>query len=533
MFAPMIWLLFSAFQSDLAGQPAEGLTYEFFQKARLLWAEACRSHGLNPQEEPFWIGQEQSIVVTLEGHYRVPWSTREIKLERELWCRSDGGALHQTLRRKRGERQIEDVVALVGERALRRDLEQSDWTSVDSDSEDWAEWQRELLDKSPIALLHQIAARLPNLLWLGSVDEGERRVLSYADQQGRQLVLFFDRQSNLLRKVEVLHHHAGFGDQLAVIQFDDYRRVQGLMLPFRIEERRYEGGVGYSSITEVKAYHLFQSPRSLDFGELAEGLKPMTRELLWHDLGEGLYSVTLSDHKARSFVVAFSDYSVILDAVGDSSASEQLLNLVQEKLPQQPVRYVAISHFHPFYTWGIRPYIHRGIKIMATPAVMPYLERLAANPHLTLPDALSLEPQTLQLRPVINRLELRDEQQHLELYDIGEASHHTSEYLVYYLPKLKLLIQGDLVWMRADQPQYKANPRAKGLMEAIEARQLEVETVGTTILHENFLNWVPIALLRDAVEGKNALFRANGHKNPERHQLLHPVWPTGSSRLQP
>lgn len=518
---------------ELKGKPAEGFTYDRFRQARSVWQKACAAHGVDPAatNAQRWLCSEFDIQIELEGHYATPWTTRDIPLTASQALREDGLAFWQKVERtRRGKTEYEEV-ALVAATARFRDYGQSDWNDVqEADKGDsWKEWRRDLDLREPQRLLARIAAHLPRLQWLGdSPHEPRLTVLSLSEDDGTVRSLFFDKETGLLARIETLFHHHGFGDQLDVIRFDDYQAVDNGKVPFKLTERRYSGGVGIITHWQrQEAKYQRDQPQvhqSIWGGEAA--IPAVNEGLSWRDLGQGVYSVAVAEHEARVFVVAFNDHSVVLDAVGDSRSTEQLLELVSQKLPGQPVTKVVISHFHPFYTWGIRPYVQRGVEIITTPTVMPYLQQLTGNAHALMPDRLFFDPQPLNITHVTDRLVLEDERNRLEIYDIGEHSNHTPEYLVTYFPKLKLLIQGDLLWMRPDRPRHRASSRGKGLYTAIQERNLDVVTIGTTINHENFLNWIPMATLAHAVAGGNSDFGKTAGRS-ESITPIHRTWPLG------
>ena len=70
-----------------------------------------------------------------------------------------------------------------------------------------------------------------------------------------------------------------------------------------------------------------------------------------------------------------------------------------------------------------------------------------------------------------------DDKMQLEIYHIGAQSAHTEDYLIYYFPEHKLLMEDDLAWINEEGPLKKAGPRQAGLYKAIADRKLEVEKI--------------------------------------------------------
>src|SRR4029453_11446988 len=95
-----------------------------------------------------------------------------------------------------------------------------------------------------------------------------------------------------------------------------------------------------------------------------------------HDLGRGAYIIELPPSDARSLLVAFSDFAVIVEAGHYSEISARLLATANHLLPDKPVRYVAMTHHHPLYANGLRPYVQHGVTVLATAAGAPCFSNL-------------------------------------------------------------------------------------------------------------------------------------------------------------
>jgi hypothetical protein len=68
----------------------------------------------------------------------------------------------------------------------------------------------------------------------------------------------------------------------------------------------------------------------------------------------------------------------------------------------------------------------------------------------------------------------------LDAIDIGEASQHTAEYVVFYLPGARVLLEGDLGWFTRDDGTPRVGGRAAGLLAALDARGLAIDTMVQT-----------------------------------------------------
>ena len=111
----------------------------------------------------------------------------------------------------------------------------------------------------------------------------------------------------------------------------------------------------------------------------------------------------------------------------------------------KPVKYVVVTHHHDDHSGGLRSYVAEGVTVVTTPANQKYFERMAASSFTLFPDDQTRAPRKPLFEFVSGgRRTYTDGKQTLEVIDIG-PSPHAQQMLVVYLPKEKLVFQGDLV----------------------------------------------------------------------------------------
>jgi glyoxylase-like metal-dependent hydrolase (beta-lactamase superfamily II) len=139
---------------------------------------------------------------------------------------------------------------------------------------------------------------------------------------------------------------------------------------------------------------------------------------------------------------------------------------------------VFFGHHHPSYTGGLRAFIAAGALVHAPAHSAQFVEHLAALPFQLTPDRLARRNVPPRIEPFTGNIELRDDRGAvIEAIDIGKESNHTDEYVVFYLPRHKLLFQGDLGWYAEPNGPIRASRRAPGLLRVIAARGLVVDTL--------------------------------------------------------
>lgn len=194
-------------------------------------------------------------------------------------------------------------------------------------------------------------------------------------------------------------------------------------------------------------------------------------------LAPGVHEITLPTADSRSLAIEFLDHLVLCETSFDNPAGEQLLAALDEHLPGKPVRYVLFGHYHPHYTGGLRPVMARGAVVVAPPLGAAFAAEIAARPFRNPPDVLAASGRQPAVETFRGERTFRDDSNELVAIDIGKDSHHTDEYVVFWLPRQGILFEGDLGWFAGPNSLRGGGARARGLLQAIDERKLPVTTL--------------------------------------------------------
>lgn len=192
------------------------------------------------------------------------------------------------------------------------------------------------------------------------------------------------------------------------------------------------------------------------------------------ELAPGVWSADMEDLDSRSLIVEFADHLALIEIAVGSSNGERLVDAAIRRWPQKPIRQVFFSHYHPHYSGGLRAAIATGATVITTPGNEAFVRRLAALPFRLEPDRLARSPRPLSLRTFSGRLELADSSNHLVAIDYGARSQHTDEFVIFWLPRAKLLFEAELGWVKSGD-QLRASRRAKPLLDYLATEGIEVE----------------------------------------------------------
>jgi glyoxylase-like metal-dependent hydrolase (beta-lactamase superfamily II) len=300
----------------------------------------------------------------------------------------------------------------------------------------------------PHVMLMTARERAATLRFLGQEDFDGRKqnVLSFALPDGTVWTLFFDAATNLLTKYENLDTDARVGDVTQEFIFRDYTNAGGVKIPAgRIVKR---GGeiiqdfkVSDIQVNTHPAESAFERPQG--FEDLpANNPTPVPTVA---ELAKDVYLVQDAANGYNVMFVAMNDYILVAEAPLNEGTSRRVMAKIKETVPNKPIKYLVATHFHDDHSGGARTYLAEGATLVTTPGNKNYFEAMAKAVRTITPDALMLTPRPPVIETVQNMKRVFTDDAHtVEIYDIGPGP-HAKEMLIVYLPKEKLVFQGDLL----------------------------------------------------------------------------------------
>ena len=342
--------------------------------------------------------------------------------------------------------------------------------------------------------------RAPTLRYAGeeSFEGRPHHVVIFAAANGVLMNLFFDAKTNLLSKYEQMVTDPVDGDVVQEVIYPGYRAVGKIMVPTGRRTRRGGDLIEDIKYTEVRfntkpADAAFARPEG--FEDLTGSAPPPARET---KLADGVY---LFESAANSLVVEFDTYVLVVEPYAGGRGPKPTIDKAREMFPTKPVKYVVVTHYHDDHSGGLRSYVANDVAIVTTPANQKFFERMAASTFTMPPDDQTRAPRPARFELVRDkRRTFTEGRQTVEVIDIG-PSPHAEEMLVVYLPKEKLIFQGDLVNLpfTGKYMPTTVNDTTLQFFDAVNKLGLEVERVAA--VHGPSTTW---AALREAVEKKRA-----------------------------
>lgn len=105
-----------------------------------------------------------------------------------------------------------------------------------------------------------------------------------------------------------------------------------------------------------------------------------------------------------------------------------------------------------------------GATLVTTPGNKDYFEKLAGAKYTVVPDRLSKQPRPAAIETFDTKRVITDGEQIVELINLGRSP-HVQENVVAYLPKEKILFQGDLFYFSGTNQFPATDPSRDNVMK--------------------------------------------------------------------
>ena len=298
----------------------------------------------------------------------------------------------------------------------------------------------------PQLLLRQALDRAMSARYLGddTFNGRKHQVVTFVMTDGSQIAMWVDANSKLLSKYEIMFSDPLIGDRASSVVYGPYSAKGNTKVPAGfdlIQDGEPITKFKYTDVTFNSKLddQLFEPKKD---GFVAVKAAPPGGPEAVNKLADGVLLLeNIAGPNQNMLAVEFKDYILVVEAPGTSAGTATALTKIKEALPGKPVRYVVPTHHHGDHIGGLRTLIAEGATVVTTPGNRWVIEAESTAP---IKDALARNPRKAKIETIQNKKRVfEDGTQTVEIIDVGPNSHAT-EMLVAYLPKQKLLFQGDL-----------------------------------------------------------------------------------------
>jgi glyoxylase-like metal-dependent hydrolase (beta-lactamase superfamily II) len=316
-----------------------------------------------------------------------------------------------------------------------------------------------------------------------AIDGKKFQVISWTGPNTAKITGYIG-EDNLVAKVETLMDHPMYGDEHVVRTYDYYEDRNGVQFPAHMVETittpalRGKKGLGVELfVTEVKG----NIPVDLAVPKGVRETPPAPpATIMTQKIGDGLYYI--AGQNDCSLAVEFKDFITLVEGPLNDARSLALIDELKKLIPQKPIRYVINTHPHVDHTGGIRTFAALGATIITQQANKEFIEALLQTPHTLIPDTLQKTPNAkFRVEGVEQNRVIADGGRRIEIYHM-EGSLHSSAMLMTYLPKEKILTEGDpwtpgMVAVKPTDRPYERCCDAQNIYDNVKRLHLDVKTI--------------------------------------------------------
>jgi glyoxylase-like metal-dependent hydrolase (beta-lactamase superfamily II) len=275
-------------------------------------------------------------------------------------------------------------------------------------------------------------------------------------------------EQNVVERVETWLGENIMGDMQILATYTGWKDFGGVMAPAKIVQTR--GGWPFFEVTVTSAKANPADVATLvpipaaggrgGGGGGAPGGAPPALMVTSEKLGDGLYRLTTGNGSYDSVIVEFKDYVMMLEAGQSIARGEAYIAETKKLIPNKPIRYVMNTHPHSDHTGGLPALVAAGATIITQKNNEVFLDRALNTPRTLLDDVLAKNPKKAKVEAVEEKKVYSDGTRTVEFYHVAPVP-HSNGLMIAYIPKEKVLFQGDFSLPAAGQP---ANDHIKALV---------------------------------------------------------------------
>lgn len=276
---------------------------------------------------------------------------------------------------------------------------------------------------------------------------------------------------NLVERVETWLGDNIMGDMHIVATYTGWKDFGGVMAPAKIVQTRggwpyFDVDVAAAKANPADVATLVPAPAARAPG----GGGAPTLNVTSEKLGDGIYRLTTGPGSYDSVVVEFKDYVMMLEAGQSIARGSAYIAETKKLFPNKPIRYVMDTHPHSDHTGGLPALVADGAIIITQKNNVEFLEKALNTPRTLLMDPLAQNPRKVKIEAVDEKKVYSDGTRTVEMYHVFPAP-HSNGLMIAYLPKEKILFQGDF----SVNPGEPANDHVKALYAFLEKHPLDYD----------------------------------------------------------
>jgi glyoxylase-like metal-dependent hydrolase (beta-lactamase superfamily II) len=319
---------------------------------------------------------------------------------------------------------------------------------------------------NPIAIVRAAldpSAKLSNLR-----KKGSEQMVDITTAQGDHVTLAVDGKTHLPASVSWMTSSENLGDVVNTTEFSSYETVGGLKLPkhylTKIDFRNWvSADIQVSKNTVDGAAGDLAAPANVK-SAAAPGPPVITVDA--QAVGKGVWWLA-GNGNAFSVLFEFDDHLTLFEVPTSQARSKAVIDKARATVPGKPLTEVIVSHHHFDHTGGLRTAVAEGLTVISHKGNEGIFKEVTSRKATLKPDLLAQSGKTLKFRGVDDTLVLKDKSMEVVIYHvIGNT--HSPLLLMAYVPRDKILVQGDLIDIGWTQ-----HPWAENYAKNLQMRNIE------------------------------------------------------------
>lgn len=247
----------------------------------------------------------------------------------------------------------------------------------------------------------------------------------------------FDTVSFLLNKITRIQ-----GKDTIIQRFENYIPTDGLMAAGRSSLERNGNMVYTDSLTFFK-YNQNLASSIFDFPPGYNQTTENTLKLSAKTIAKDVYLIENVDGDRNIMFVNMGNYIVLTEAPISSGTTKSILEVIHTTLPNIPIKYVHLSHFHNDHVAGIAEVVKDGATIICSENMKQPVISMLLNTDSTLYKNGKVNFEVFKDKKV-----LKNGDKKLEFIELPNS--HAKGMSFLYLPHEKIIYQGDLLSLPSD-----------------------------------------------------------------------------------
>lgn len=290
-----------------------------------------------------------------------------------------------------------------------------------------------LLNNFPYFILKQLLQEIKNEPVL---TEGKDLIVLKKNPGGTEEYRF-DTITFLLKKITRIQ-----GQDTIVQRFEDYIPNDGLMIAKKSSLER-NGNIIYSDSLSLFKYNQNFASLVFDFPPGYKSTSESTPVLSAKMIAKDVYLIENVDGDRNIMFINMGNYIVLTEAPISSATTKSIVDVIHTTLPDIPIKYVHLSHFHNDHIAGIAEVVKEGATIICAENMKQPVMSMLQNS-----DSSLYKNGKVNFEVFNNKKILENDHKKLEFIEIPNS--HAKGMSFLYLPQEKMIYQGDLLSLPAD-----------------------------------------------------------------------------------